>query len=60
MRKRRRVVASRGGTRKDPHWAHNLRARPQAEIRYKRKVYQVTARVLEGSERDERFALCCE
>ena len=24
------VVGSRGGTSRDPHWAHNLRARPEA------------------------------
>ncbi|MCR9185266.1 MAG: nitroreductase family deazaflavin-dependent oxidoreductase [Halieaceae bacterium] len=54
------VVGSRGGTSRDPHWAHNLRARPEAGIRYKRKNYDIKTRLLEGTERDEKFALCCQ
>jgi deazaflavin-dependent oxidoreductase (nitroreductase family) len=54
------IVGSRGGTSKDPHWAHNLRARPEAEMRYKRKNYRLKTRLLEGAERDAKFAICCE
>lgn len=54
------IVASRGGTSKDPHWAHNLRARPEAEIRYRRKCYKVETHLLQGAERDEHFAICCK
>lgn len=54
------IVGSRGGTSKDPHWAHNLRARTEAEMRYKRKNYKVKTRQLEGAERDAKFAICCE
>mgnify|MGYP000046909792 CR=1 FL=1 len=54
------IVGSRGGTSKDPHWAHNLRATPNAEMLYKRKRYQVKTRLLEGEEREEKFAICCQ
>lgn len=54
------IVGSRGGTSKDPHWAHNLRAEPNAEMRYKRKLYSVKTRLLEGAERDDKFAICCQ
>lgn len=54
------IVGSRGGTSKDPHWAHNLRARTTAEMWYKRKNYKVNTRQLEGAERDAKFAICCE
>ena len=53
------VVGSRGGTRIDPHWAHNLRANSQAEIRYKRQQHSVKVRTLSGAERDAMFAICC-
>ena len=53
------VVGSRGGTRIDPHWAHNLRASTQASIRYKRRQHTVNVRTLSGEERDVMFALCC-
>jgi len=54
------IVGSRGGTSKDPHWAHNLRAKPEAEMQYKRRKYKVKTRLLEGEERDEKFAICCQ
>lgn len=54
------IVGSRGGTSKDPHWAHNLRANPAASMRYKRKEYAVITRLLEGDEREEKFAICCD
>ena len=53
------VVGSRGGTRIDPHWAHNLRASTQAAIRYRRRQYAVRVRSLSGDERDAMFAICC-
>ncbi len=54
------IVGSRGGTSKDPHWAHNLRARPDALMRYKRKEYKVRTRLLEAAEREEKFSICCQ
>ena len=54
------IVGSRGGTEKDPHWAHNLRARPEGKMRYKRRDYAVTTRLLEGDERDRKFEICCQ
>ena len=54
------VVGSRGGTRIDPHWAHNLRHYKKAKILYKRKKYDVNVRSLEGYERDKMFDLCCK
>lgn len=54
------IVGSRGGTSKDPHWAHNLRAHPDAEMIYKRQRWQLNTRLLEGEERDRKFAICCD
>ena len=53
------IIGSRGGTSKDPHWAHNLRANPEAQMRYKGRNYKIRTRVLEGNERDQKFAICC-
>ena len=45
------IVGSRGGMPTDPHWARNLRARPEARVHMKRREYGVRARLAEGQER---------
>ena len=46
------VVGSRGGMRTDPHWARNLKARPEATIWYDRRAIPVDVELLEGTARD--------
>lgn len=45
------IVGSRGGMPSDPHWAHNLRANPEATIHMARRVRRVRARLASGEER---------
>ena len=45
------IVGSRGGMPRDPHWARNLRAHPDARIHRRRRSRPVTARLVEGDER---------
>ncbi len=48
------IVASKGGSKTNPAWFHNLKAHPETEIEVPRRGRMpVTARVLEGAERDE-------
>ena len=46
------VVGSLGGAPRDPHWAKNLRANPQAWIRVDRRLRPVRAQVAIGPERE--------
>jgi deazaflavin-dependent oxidoreductase (nitroreductase family) len=46
------IVGSRGGSAIDPHWAHNLRAKPEAEIFYRRERLRVLTHLAVGEERD--------
>ena len=46
------IVGSNGGSQRDPHWAVNLRANPQAEIHVRRRRRAVTAHVAAGEERE--------
>lgn len=45
------IVGSRGGMPKDPHWAHNLRANPDAAVHIARRHRRVRARLTAGDER---------
>lgn len=45
------IVGSRGGMPTDPHWARNLKACPEARIRYQRREIPVEVTLLEGSAR---------
>jgi len=45
------IVGSRGGTPVDPHWAHNLRAHPEAEVHMRRRRRRVRTREVAGEER---------
>ena len=44
------VVGSFGGRHRDPDWAHNLRATPEARIQVRGSVRPVTAREAHGDE----------
>lgn len=54
------VVGSRGGASKDPDWAKNLRATPQATVHQGRKLHQVHAHEAVGKERDPLWKLVTE
>jgi deazaflavin-dependent oxidoreductase (nitroreductase family) len=49
------VVGSFGGAPVNPAWVHNLRANPQARIEVGTEAFDVTARELPSTERDELF-----
>ncbi len=44
------VVASNGGSDRNPAWLHNVRAHPEVEIQVGRKHWSAQARVIEPSE----------
>jgi deazaflavin-dependent oxidoreductase (nitroreductase family) len=46
------VVGSWGGRPRDPAWAGNLRAEPTATVNHGKQRYEVTARELDGRERE--------
>jgi len=46
------VVASQGGAPKNPTWYHNLVAHPQVELQDGTVRQDMTARVVEGAERE--------
>src|ERR1700761_3435633 len=52
------LIDTNGGNEKLPGWSHNLRAKPLAEVEIRRRKLTVTARVAEGSERDELWRAC--
>lgn len=45
------IVGSRGGMPKDPNWAHNLRANPEATIHIARRARRVRVHLAVGDER---------
>ena len=45
------IVGSRGGMPSDPHWAHNLRANPDATVHLARRRRKVRAQLTSGEER---------
>ena len=51
------IVGSRGGSAKDPEWANNLRADPQATVTVGSEVRQVVAREVSGEERERLWAI---
>lgn len=53
------IVGSRGGTRIDPQWAHNLRANPDALVHIARVPKPVRARLAEGEERERLWKDIC-
>ena len=54
------VVGSRGGMKRDPHWARNLRAEPRARIHRARRGQDVTARLVSGDERARLWRTICQ
>ncbi len=50
------IFASKGGADSNPDWYRNLVAHPQITVELGTETYQASARVLEGSERDEIYA----
>ena len=54
------VVGSRGGMRTDPHWARNLRVKPEARIWYQRREIEVDVELVEGEERAPLWASITE
>jgi F420H(2)-dependent quinone reductase len=54
------VVGSRGGAASDPDWARNLRAHPRASVKHGRRVREVSATEVDGSERERLWNLVCD
>ena len=54
------LVASWGGRPRDPGWAHNLRANPEAIVRRGRATQAVVARELHGAERERAWDVAVE
>ena len=50
------VFASKGGAPTNPHWYHNLREHPDAEVELGTERFKVRARVATGEERDALYA----
>lgn len=50
------IFASKGGADTNPDWFHNLVAHPDVTVEWKTETFPVTARVLEGTERDTIYA----
>jgi deazaflavin-dependent oxidoreductase (nitroreductase family) len=46
------AVASQGGAEQNPLWFHNLLADPRVQLRDREQVLELTARLVEGKERD--------
>src|SRR4051794_5730666 len=49
------LIASNGGARNNPHWYHNLKARPDAVIEVGTKTIAVAAHEATGEERERLF-----
>jgi len=54
------VVGSYGGAARDPNWVLNLRAKPQAQVRRRKKVHEVRALEVDGPERERLWKLVAE
>lgn len=50
------VFASKGGAPTNPDWYHNLLAHPQVTVEVGTEIFEATAIVLTGSERDRLYA----
>ncbi len=50
------IFASKAGADTNPDWFHNLVAHPQTTVEFGTETFDVTARVLDGDERDEIYA----
>lgn len=54
------IVGSRGGMPTDPHWARNLKARPEAFAHRDRRFRPIQVRLAEGEERARYWKTICE
>jgi deazaflavin-dependent oxidoreductase (nitroreductase family) len=54
------LVASQGGAPKNPVWYHNLVRHPDIEVRYKKSVLQLRARLAEPAEKSALWPICDE
>lgn len=54
------AIASKGGSPKDPLWYLNLLAHPEATVEVGHEKFDVTARVLTGTEREQAYARAAE
>lgn len=52
------AVGSKGGAPEDPQWVHNLRAHPDITLQDGTETFDVSAREISGSERDEWWPRC--
>jgi deazaflavin-dependent oxidoreductase (nitroreductase family) len=52
------AVASKGGAPEDPAWYANLKENPEIDVQDGAKVWAVTAREIEGEEREEWWPRC--
>ena len=53
------IVGSRGGSAKDPAWALNLRAQPEATVKLGRQVRPMVAHEVTDDDRGRLWALVC-
>jgi deazaflavin-dependent oxidoreductase (nitroreductase family) len=51
------IVGSNGGKAKDPAWVGNLRASPEITVRAGKRTLEMTAREVEGEERERLWAI---
>ena len=54
------VIASKGGDPKHPLWYHNVKANPEVTVQDGDKVATMTAREIEGAEREHWWKLAVE
>jgi deazaflavin-dependent oxidoreductase (nitroreductase family) len=54
------LIDTNGGNEKLPGWSYNLKAKPEAEVEIGRRKTPVTARIAEGTEREELWRACNE
>ena len=54
------IVGSRGGSARNPAWAHNLRDEPKATVKVGQEERSVVAREVSGAERERLWTLVCE
>jgi len=54
------LVASRGGSDRNPSWLHNLRVNPDTSVQVGRELMDVTARIASAEERETLWPLLAE
>jgi deazaflavin-dependent oxidoreductase (nitroreductase family) len=54
------LIGSNWGGAKHPAWSYNLLANPHASVRVKGKTYAVTARLLNGAERENKWQMALQ